>query len=217
MSTKIWEAYRLREGYDLWDVLREIRLRAEKNAKKVLLKLYDALILDAKLEPEKRELLIGPLALVPDLTDFDYGRASRFVYDQYRTQIGQSARNVWDLDVAVVVRRASRRKLLLIPYPGSGLLWGTLGFLRRHKALADYHYQNQSDRPWNIPAREWAERAKTWAPLLEDDRWSDKLVLEIVSVTGWHRIDPMVDKLRRDFLKAVRAKRAKPVVDPPAT
>jgi hypothetical protein len=214
VSTKIWEAYRLREGYDLWDVLRDIRVRAEKNAKKVLLKLYDALIADAKREPENRELLLGPLALVPDLTNFDRLTASRFVLDKYRAQTNQMDRGVWDLDVAVVVRRASRRKFLLIPYPGSGMLNGSLGFLRRYKALADYHYQNQSDRPWNIPAREWNERARTWAPLLEDDRWQDKLVLDIVSVTSWHRIDPAVDLLRKQYLKAVRTK---PVVDPAAT
>lgn len=214
MSTKVWEAYRVREGYDLWDALRDIRLRAEKNAKRVLLKLYASLVEDANLAPEKRELLTGALALVPDMASFDYLQASRFVLDKYRASTFTTERNVWDLNVAVVIRRASRRKFLLIPYPGSGLLNGTLGFLRRHKALADYHYQDQSDRPWNIPAREWSERAKTWAPLLEDDRWQDKLVLDIVSVTGWHRIDPAVGQLRKRYLKAVRAK---PVVDPVAT
>jgi hypothetical protein len=213
VSTKIWEAYRVREGYDLWDALRDIRLRAEKNAQQILVKLYDALIEDAKRDPEKRELLTGPLAPA-DGQDFDYLQASRFVLNKYRVQVGLLDRGVWDLDVAVVVRRASRRKFLLIPYPGAGLLNGSLGFLRRHKALADYHYQDQSDRPWSIPAREWAERARTWAPLLEDDRWQDKLVLDIVSVAGWHRIDPTVNLLRRQFRKAVRAK---PVADPTTT
>jgi hypothetical protein len=214
VSTKIWEAYRLHENYDLWDVLHDIRVRAEKNAKRVLLKLYDELIIDAKREPEKRELLIGALALVPDLTNFDYLQASRFVLDKYRAAAFATERNVWDLDVAVVIRRASRRKFLLIPYPGSGLLNGSLGFLRRYKPLADYHYQDQSDRPWNVPAREWAERARTWAPLLEDDHWQDKLVLDIVSVGSWHRIDPAVGRLRKQYLKAVRTK---PVVDPVET
>jgi len=209
MSTKIWEAYRVREGYDLWDALRDIRLRAERNAKRSLIKLYDALIEDVKRDPEKRELLTGPLAPAVG-QDFDYLQASRFVHDRYRAQVGRTDGGVWDLDVAVVVRRANRRKFLLIPYPGSGLLNNSLKFLRRHKALIDYHYQDQSDRPWNVPAREWSERAQTWAPLLEDDRWQDKLVLDIVSVTGWHRVDPIVDLMRKRL-------RTKPVVDPVET
>jgi hypothetical protein len=76
-------------------------------------------------------------------------------------------------------------------------LSGSLAFLRRHKALADFHYQNQTDRPSNISAQAWGARARTWDRLLPDDCWQDKLELSIVSVEGWFRIDPAWDLMRK--------------------
>jgi hypothetical protein len=202
VSTKIWEAYRVRDTHDVWEVLWDIRRRAEKNVRKTLTKLYNELLEDAKRPPEARELLEGATALMPDLGDFGYLQASRYVQDQYRQTIGKSERSIWDLSVSVVVRRPSRRRYLLIPYPGSGLLSGSLAFLRRHKALADFHYQNATDRPSDVSAQEWEGRARTWEPLLEDDRWQDKLELSIVSIEGWFRIDPAWDLMRKQ-LKAL--------------
>jgi hypothetical protein len=209
VSTKIWEAYCVKPGVDVWQLVRDIRVRAEKNVRKTLTKLYAELITDAKREPEKREGWLTKLALVRLCSDdappyaLDYLAASRFVVDQFRATTGKSERSIWDLNVAVVFRRSGRRTLL-IPYPGSGLLNSSLTFLRRHKALVDYHYQNASDRPRHISAQAWEGRARTWEPLLDDDRWQDKLELSIVSVEGWFRIDPAWNLLRRDMKRAMR-------------
>ena len=200
MSTKIWEAYIVKPDHDVWEVLWDIRRRAEKNVRKTLTKLYNELLEDAKRPPKARELF--STSEIPDLVDFGYLQASRYVQDQYRQTVGKSERSIWDMSVAVVVRRPSRGRYLLIPYPGSGLLNGSLAFLRRHKALADFHYQNQTDRPSNITAQAWEWRARTWEPLLDDDRWQDKLELSIVSVEGWFRIDPAWDLVRKQ-LKAL--------------
>ena len=77
--------------------------------------------------------------------------------------------------------------------------------MRRHEALADFHYQNASDRPKEILAREWRMRRDVWLPLL-DERWRDKLVLDIVTVNGWHWIDPAVDLARTATRRAQRKK-----------
>jgi hypothetical protein len=205
MSTKIWEAYRVREVHDVWEVLWDIRRRAEKNVRRTLTKLYDALIAEAKLPPEAHELLRTYATDRPiDPERFGYLDASRFVVENFRKTIGRSERSIWDLSVSVAVRRGSRRRFLLIPYPGSGLLSSSLAFLRRHAALADFHYQNSSDRPSHITAQAWAGRARTWEPLLDDDRWQDKLELSIVSVEGWFRIDPAWGLIRKEARRQMR-------------
>lgn len=205
MSTKIWEAYVVKPGYDVWTVMWDIRRRAEKRVRATLTKLYGALLEDAKRAPGARELLTGALAVIEDGLKFNYLDASRYVQDQYKQTIGRSERSIWDLSVAVVVRRASKRRFLLIPYPGSGLLNGSLGFMRRYKPLADFHYQNSSDRPSHISAAAWEGRARTWEPLLEDNRWQDKLVLDIVSVEGFFRIDPAWTLIRKEVAAREKA------------
>lgn len=195
MSTKIYEAYCIKPGYDVWEVLWTIRRRAEKNVRATLTRLYNALLEDAKRPPEARELLEGEI----DVERFNYLTASRFVQDRYKQTIGNPNRSSWDMSVAVAVRRARRNRCLLIPYPGSGLLSDSLRFLRRHKALADYCYFNNTDRPRHITARAWNERRRTWGELLPDDRWQDKLVLDIVTVEGWFRIDPSWELARKEL------------------
>lgn len=199
MSTKIWEAYCIKPEHDVWTVMWDLRRRAEQRVRKTLTKFYRALIEDVKLPAKERAWLIGTAGASMDASDFTYLSASRFVQSEYKQTIGRSERSIWDLNVSVVVRRASRKRTLLIPYPGSGLLNGSLAFMRRHKALADYHYQNQSDRPSHVSARTWRERARTWDPLLDDENWQDKLVLEIVSIDGFFRVDPVWNLMRREF------------------
>jgi len=195
MSTKIYEAYVIKPRHDVWEVLWDIRRRAEKSVRASLTAIYSALIQDAKRSPEARELLTGEI----DAGTFGHLAASRFVQEQFKATIGNAQRDTWDMSVAVAVRRASRNRTLLIPYPGSGLLGDALRFMRRHKALADYHYQNSSDRPSHITARVWNERARTWGELLRDARWQDKLVLDVVTVEGWFRIDPSWELARKDL------------------
>jgi hypothetical protein len=202
VSIKIWEAYTVKPGHDVWRVMWDLRRRAEKNVRATLTKLYNELIEDAKLAPEARQLFTANTVAAP--ANFNYLTASRFVQDQFRQTLGRMERSIWDLSVSVVVRRRGQR-CLLIPYAGSGLLSGSLAFMRRHKALADFHYQNQADRPKHISAQAWAARARVWKPLLEDDRWQDKLTLEIVSVEGWYHIDPSWDLVRQDVARRQRA------------
>lgn len=189
MSTKIHTAYVLRDRRQLWPVCRKIRERCERIVKRELTKLY-------------RELIAGSQANYDEDTfkkyRYDDGRftplcASRFVQDQYADQIKQSGRNPFDLTVQVAIRQTKDGRILLIPYPGSGYLSGSLRFMARMPELRDYHYQNSSDRPKHISARAWAERARTWSPLLADSEWRHMLVLDIVSHSGWMYVCPATD------------------------
>lgn len=194
MSIKIYEAYMLRDKRQLWSVCRTIRTKAEKNVRKALSALYKIVIEDAGItlgkenDPYKsvRSYKVSNESLTPL-------QASRFVRAEFAIQSTKLNRNEYDLSVCVAIREAQDGRILLIPYPGSGFLSQSLRFMAKMPELRDYHYQNSSDRPSNIPARKWAERKRTWAPLLNDASWRDKLVLEIVSYNGWVDIDPAIN------------------------
>lgn len=206
MSTKIWTAYRLTRGRDLWDYVHDLRVRAVGEVKKLLVKSYLDLLADWENSAKEyatanamykaaRKIRLGH-DKGGELDRYYPSGASDFLREMYLTQLGQTERSLWDLTVAIAARK-SRRGWLLVPYPGSGLLQSSLAFMERLPYLEDYHYQNSSDRPDEVSARAWAERAATWDPLLDDDVWRDRLDIDILH--GWHgytAVDPIWDHLR---------------------
>ena len=187
----------LRDKRWLWPVCKKIRTQAEQNARKALRELYTVIVEDAKTtagkdkDPYKSVRYTGD-SYPATKTPLTILQASRFTRSQFATQLTKTNRDEYDLSVSVAIREARDGRILLIPYPGSGFLSRSLRFMARMPELRDYHYQNSSDRPSHITASAWSERARTWKPLLEDDEWGQKLVLEIVSYGGFSRIDPAV-------------------------
>lgn len=200
MSTKIWTAWAIKPRLDVYDVCMRLRREGAKRCRAELTKIYEAAV--AKPDDWFYEDEMKRFGKPKDFT-----QASDLIYKLYREQRGSSTRNRWDLDVSFTVRRADTGRWLIIPYPGSGHLNGTLSFMRRHKDLVDYHYQNQSDMPDNITARAWNERARTWGPLLEDNRWRDYFSVEVMSVGGFFDVCPSTERMKKAFIAANKVKK----------
>lgn len=200
MSTKIYTAYVLRDRRQLWPVCRKIRERCETHVRKELTRIYRALIADAADRLGKPD---DPFKKHRS-TDGSFGvmDAGRYVQDAYGAQLTRMDRDFFDLTVSVAVREASDGRILMIPYSGSGYLSGSLDFMRRMPELRDYHYQNSTDRPRRISAREWARRRRTWEPLLNE--WRRMLVLELVSYNGWYDVSPAFEMARAEARKRGR-------------
>lgn len=204
MSTKIWTAWRLTRGRDLWPLVPVIRARAEREVRRTLIKAYVGLLGEWRNSPAfhaacEKEYAAAwafraphrkePMKLGLGPTD-----VSDFVRAMYRAQLCQDERNTYDLTVQIVARK-SRRGWLLIPYPGSGILQSTLRFLARMPELEDYHYQNSTDGPEEVSARAWRERRDTWSPLIADSSFRDKLVIDILSsADSMVHLDPVWDR-----------------------
>lgn len=204
MSTKIYTAYMLRDRRKLWSVCRKIRERCEARVSRELARLYGAIVVDATRATGKTDDSLKKYRSADG--SLDVMDASRFVRDQYGAQLTRSERHPFDLTVCVAIRQAPDGRILLIPYPGSGFLSGSLDFMARMPEIRDYHYQNQTDRPKNITAAQWAERRRTWDPLLADREWRHMLVLDIVSYNGWHQICPAIDMMRKEVRRRNRQK-----------
>ena len=213
MSLKVWEAYRIKKGYELWTVMHDIRIKGQQNALKEL-KLHYHNLIDQFQDDEMRAAFADEM-----YTDKDYARrraaekdwgllqAHDYVFQMFSRQMGSSLRSPYDLHVSVNVRKY-RGRYLLIPYPGSGILGDTLRFLKKHPALEDYHFQNASDKSAKCSDREWKARGKAWDKLLQDDVIDDNLSLDIVNLDNFSSSDPWMDKLLRAYAKKRKAKQA---------
>lgn len=190
MSTKIWEAYEVKRGHDPWNTLMDIKRKATAAVKRDLVKLYDKMIAapEAELWPEVK----------------DWGEASRYVRKQYAASmvLPNDYSNIWQMDICLTVRKSGRR-CLVIPYGSGVFLPNALKFLEKHPALADFHYQNQTDRSNRGSAREWNTRRRVWEPLLGHHEWQDYMTIEIMSINRYSYIDPAWDyKLMKKRLKS---------------
>lgn len=200
MSTKIWTAYRLKKGHDLWAVLRDIRLKTELRCRKQLEQVYAGLL--EYWESSPADKLAASIALYGEESGAKQAAekwglltARDVVFRNYMKQLGQMDKNQYDLNVALVVRQYKAR-FYLVPYPGSGFLGRTLEWLKRHPALEDFHYQDQTDKSAKVSDRAWRQRGEVWDAMLNDapggaNTSGDRVVLEIVGgLDSFARVDP---------------------------
>ena len=201
MSTKIYNAYRIRPGHNVWDVTYDIRDRVESFCYKRLETVYRALLIDGVARGEVRK------TLTVEQRQLHVGHVSAWVRERFRQQRGAYERNQFDLSVSVAVHRVGR-VFLLRAFSGSGYFHDALKFLERYRAVVDFHYQDQADRPKNITAQAWRERRRLWERAMREDGTPDhQLVMEIVTPETWDRIDPAfaMERQQRRSLRKLSA------------
>jgi hypothetical protein len=106
----------------------------------------------------------------------------------FRMSTTNPYRSICNFDVSVTFREY-KGGIYVIPYC-EGTMRNVLDFLAKDRRLRDYHYQNQTDRPTRVPARQWRERAKVWDALTEQARWGDYLMIDICSWSKWWQLNP---------------------------
>lgn len=205
MSLKVWTAYKLLKASDLWPLVRDIRQQAAQEVQAKLREFYlqcaEAVLPDKPLYKAAFERTVNNPYLVKlhgedKLREYAAESARLDVADKiitrgYRMSTTSPLRSVFNFDVSVTFRE-HRGSIYIIPYC-EGIVRNVLDFLAEDPRLRDYHYQNQTDRPEDISAREWRRRAAVWEPLTDHNRWLDYLVLDICSWNGFWQIKPMLD------------------------
>jgi hypothetical protein len=190
MSTKIWEAYKVVDNKDLWPLVHDIRIKGTKAAEACIKKMYDLLFdgvdtnsdpFKEKLEANKGDEYVTKLDIV-----------SKVIRDGYKVSSVSPYRDVFDFNLSIGIRQFTYRRksgLYIIPYAGCGMN-GALDFLKRDPRLVDYHYQNQTDPPKDVPKKEWELREKIWHGMDKAQQWGDVLVLEICAYNMFYQLDP---------------------------
>lgn len=218
MSWKLHTAYRLRRGFDPWETFRELRIKGEAACRDVLRK-STAAFLERNAERCSEDVkLIRRKWLDKDAT-FDLKRTtamdvSAAQYREFRDAQARRANMPWGMDVSLVIHHYKGR-FYLRPI-SNGIMYRVLAFLDRHPALEDFHYQNQSDPPRNIPTRQYKARGRVWKAIAaesgvanEKSLWHDALVLEILTPNNFTRVCPAWFDLHREAAKSVKKMIAK--------
>ena len=207
MSLKVYNAYRLRKGVNLWTFVRDIRPKAETEIKTLLRALYETAMADVDPASDEYAAALKRTGSDPRAR---LNCVSETLRKRYYDQAASRQRNPWDFDVSIAFREWEGR-IYMIKHCDM-MMSHALDFLDADPRVKEYHYQNQSDRPDDVSAREWEERRRVWGPLTEREPWRDVLILELCSVATWWSVDPWLDmdsELRRAEERAERkAKRA---------
>ncbi len=182
MSTKIYNAFRVKRGVQLWPLLWAIKKKGIANIQQVLVNTYNKVLGDPQSIGEMRTNLKMD-------ADYEVGPddVSTYVKKLYRAQLGGGLRNPFNFDVSLSVREL-RGRYYLITYC-DGLTHDVLKFLQRDRRVEDFHYQNQTDRPEKISERAWRVREKTWDKI-DKAGWKNFLILDICSYDAFPYIDP---------------------------
>lgn len=187
MSTKIWEAYRLKKGVNLWEFIHDVRIKAEYNTQRRLVEVYRNIIGQCDNSSAYNNEVINE-AYGPNDKRM---KCDVFIASSYVSRLYSLGR-AFDFDASITIRQHAGR-YYIIPHDNN---YRVLKFLKDDPRLEDYHYQNQSDKPKNISNSAWTKRRQVWDKIFgdNDDKWWDALVLEIVCKGNFYRVNPVYTK-----------------------
>lgn len=189
MSTKIYDAYKLKKASELPEVLDYIEKRARREIKDKLKALYWEYMIhiDPDREPDYH--------LYRQRHWSDDKARLRLAHDQIMAKFKgahiKPYRDRMDLTVYVVVYLHKKQVYLRAVCDHVSALGGSLDFLKRYNRVEDYYYQNQTDPPENVPTRQWKRRSQVWHEILQRD--SNALRLDLCTWESFSLIDPHFD------------------------
>lgn len=200
MSTKIYNAYKVRDRDRVFQVLEEIRERGEREVIRRLDKYYRCFVdnIDPEDERYKAERAKDQAQNHPEYSTRLH-LAQTALRDGFRKSATSLQRDFFDPDVSVALTWHPTGFYLRAFCDGVSLLGGSLDFLKTHPDLEDFHYQNQADPPKEIPAAEFRLRGQIWDEMsvpLGSGQLKNQLVLEISSWGIFWRLDPWLEIYR---------------------
>lgn len=165
MSYKIYDAYRLKEGYDVWEIAEKIHVSLTNKIKHTLTQIYQ------EIDEEKRDEFHKQLCIsISEVANSPH-------------------KSICDVDVGVHFWKYEDRYYIRAYDDNISILNGTVELLEDMGELEDFHYQNHTDQPENINDEEWEERFKIWEKILN----KPSLHLEICNANIFWRVDPYIE------------------------
>lgn len=223
MSIRVYDAYRVRRGADLWPLLWSIKRRAQEQAKIQLAKVYcdvfegraqalsdwyerAGLEFTTWLEGRPMDWLLHDewMKTHPEsrigVRPSAVLPVSKSTWDidawarrEYGAQLASPERNWWNLDVSVRVYRHNSQFALRGIVDRMSLVGESLNIMGFQPELELFSYWNDSDRPEGVSAEKWSQRAKWWAQI--NARADEFITLDIVSFADFDQVSPLRELL----------------------
>lgn len=193
MSMKVYNAFRIKNPDDMWPLLWKIRDTAEVNIRQALRDHYWHLV--RTMDPDSDEYL-KKREKDPDRNEvsFRLGLARDKVRDAYKENTVRSERDTYTLDVPVAVYPHNGQVYLRTFVESISVVGSALDFVRTMPELEDYHYQNQTDKPDEVPTKEWKIRRRVWDEISKSQQGvGNHITLDILSWASFWRFDPWLD------------------------
>lgn len=198
MSTKIFDAYRVRPDADLWTVLRDIEAKAKANVIEKLRAFYIEKM--EGIDPESEAYRKSSANHRDGSEAFNrLWLVDEIIRERARESATSLKRDEYDLDVSIAITQHRTGYYLRAFCDNASMLGGSLDFLAQHPDLEDFHYQNQTDPPEDVSDEAWEERKAIWNEMASDHGFFPcQLGLEISNWGMFWRLNPMLD-LAREF------------------
>jgi len=217
VSIKVYEAYRLKKGVNLWDFVNETKQKAMDIAVEAIEKTITGILSNPHAEIRKK---IETEAGVYD-NNRSYGtmkkKAQRAMLRIYaHTHLGRlykegaktGQKYLFDFDLIISIWMYKGR-CYMIPYRSAPVfkLFGgkdPFGFLGQDGMTEPYEYWNNTDPPEGMPYAEWKRREKVWGAIT--DNWDARLTLEIITPDSFYKVPTFVNNLRKNIRQVVTKK-----------
>lgn len=191
MSTKIYNAFRIKRRVDVWALLWRVRDQGINNVRLALREHYLDLV--RRMRTDDPSYLEQRSRFPHDVAEhvLRLTLAHEQVRAAYAKDLGSPYRDNYTLDVSVALYPFKGRYYLRPFCESCSVVRGALDFVADLPELEDYHYQNQTDRPKHIGAREWSQRRKTWNGIFgRVNGLPNVLVIDVLDWSSWVLVDP---------------------------
>lgn len=195
MSMKVYNAFRVKDPdpKKLWPLLWKIRNKAEALVVAALKAHYWDLV--RKMDTETKEYLEarGKLADTREAS-FRLAHARDNVRKAYKENSTSAQRDRYSLDVTVAVYPYRGEVYLRTFVESISIVGHVLDFVPKMRELEDYHYQNQTDRPEEVSAKDWRQRRRVWDGITSAYQdIGSHVALEVFSWGSFYRLDPWLN------------------------
>ncbi len=202
MSTKIYEAYRLKKKSDMWPLVHDLYAKGRLILKKEMRNLY-AVASDKLLQ---EDLAAGKEP--PEHGSYLF-RAQQVVRDEMkRAEASPYRGDFWNIETTICIREYKGR-MVFIPYTENDEI---RKLLKNDPRLTEYGYWNNTDEPKGMDLREWNRRKHYYDDMDSAKKWHNYLALEIGSSKSMFEIDPVYEMM--DERKKAKEEEAKKLAAP---
>lgn len=195
MSVRIYRAYRLRKGFNLWAVVSEIRVRGREEARQCLVDLAASQMAVVSSDSDVYRSALGDSHILPNETSEDWEdyRARKSIVekhmrDGYRESLVSAMRNEYDFDVSVDMIYFEGRAYFRLFCDMS--MKRALDFLGEMSSLEDFSYWNNTDKPEGTSQRQWRTRKRVWGAIGKVWDSVPQMVIVISDYMSWYRVTP---------------------------
>jgi hypothetical protein len=195
VSTKIYNAFRVKKSVDFWSFLWRVRDTARENVKVALKAHYHDLV--NRTSTDSPEYKAARAKSDAPEHSVRLSLARDLVRKGFRENVTRLERDTYSLEVSIAVYPHKGRYYLRTFCEPCSVVGTVLDFVEQLPELEEYHYQNQTDRPEEVSPRDWSERKRVWNEIVETDNGvGSHVALDILSWSGFYLIDPWLDLAR---------------------